>query len=154
MRYQHILAATDFSEHGDLAVRSAAELAVANRAKLTVLHVLPEPTSPSPLVPHYFDAHADREALEKAEAAAQQVLAERVPEDARDAGIELAFEVRVGDPATEILAAEAHAHPDLIVVATHGRRGLSRWIMGSVAQRVMGHARADVLAVRPHPAAG
>ena len=150
MRYQHILGATDFSEHGDLALRSAAELALANQAKLTLLHVLPEPQTPSPLMPRYYDVHTDQKRLEEAQAAAQKALAERVPKEAREAGIEIVCEVRVGDPATEILTAETHAHPDLIVVATHGRRGLSRWIMGSVAERVMATAKADVLAVRSH----
>ncbi len=149
MRYQHILGATDFSEHGDLALRSAAELAAASQAKLTVIHVLPEPQAPSPLMPRYYDVHTDQRRVAEAEAAARKALEERVPEAAERAGIEIAVEVRVGDPATEILAAEAHLHPDLIVLSTHGRRGLSRWIMGSVAERVMASAKADVLAVRP-----
>lgn len=150
MAYQHILAATDFSPHGDLALQRAAELAVASQAKLTVVHVLPEPQTPSPLVPHYYDVNTDAARLKDAEAAARQALSERIPKQARDAGLEIAIEVRVGDPATEILAVDLSAQPDLIVLATHGRRGLSRWIMGSVAERVLGHAKADVLAVRNH----
>lgn len=150
MRYQHILAATDFSEHGDLALRRAAELAVANQAKLTLVHVLPEPPAPSPLIPHYYDVRADAERLHRAELAAKQALLDRVPQSVKDAGLEVACEVRHGDAATEILAVDAHARPDLIVLATHGRRGLSRWIMGSVAERVMAVAKADVLAVRAH----
>lgn len=149
MRYQHILAATDFSELGDLAVRSAAELAAASGARLTLLHVLPEHEAPSPLVAHYYSVRTDAEQMKAARAAAEQALRERVPPEAREAGIPVEVEVRMGDPASEILGAEAQHRPSLTVIATHGRRGISRWIMGSVAQRVLAHARADVLAVRP-----
>lgn len=150
MRYSHILGATDFSELGDLALRSAAELAAANSARLTLAHVLPEPQAPSPLFPHYYDVHTDASRRDEAKTAAEQALLERVPEAVRSSGIAIDWVVRFGDPATEILAIDSELHPDLIVLATHGRRGISRWIMGSVAERVMASARADVLAVREH----
>ncbi len=151
MRYAHILGATDFSDLGDTALRSAAELAIANSAKLTVLHVLPEPQAPSPLVPHYYDVHTDADRVKKAKDAAEQAMRERLPDEVAEAGIEVECLVRCGDPSSEILAADAHLKPDLIVIATHGRHGLSRWIMGSVAVRVMSYAHADVLAVRECP---
>lgn len=151
MRYQHILAATDFSELGDLAVKAAAELATANRARLTLVYVLPELPTPSPLVAHYYDARHDADRLKSALASAEGGLRARVPAKAQEAGITVDFDVRHGDPASEILEAEARHRPGLIVLATHGRTGLSRWIMGSVAERVMGHAKADVLAVRARP---
>ncbi len=151
MRYAHILGATDFSDLGDLAIRSAAEIALASSARLTVVHVLPEPEAPSPLVPHYYDVHTDAERMKQAKEAAARALAERVPKEVADAGLEVHYDVRCGDPATEILAADVQLKPDLIVIATHGRQGLSRWLMGSVAARVMGHAHADVLTVRGRP---
>ena len=59
--------------------------------------------------------------------------------------------VKVGDPAQEILVFDAAEKPNLIVVATHGRRGWHHWVIGSVAERVVQLARADVLAIRsPH----
>jgi nucleotide-binding universal stress UspA family protein len=148
MRYQHILAATDFSDLGDLAVESAVELAIANKARLTLVYVLPELPTPSPLVAHYYDARHDVDRLKGALASAEQGLRARIPAKARETGLAVDVDVRHGDPASEILAAEAHHRPSLIVIATHGRTGISRWIMGSVAERVMGHAKADVLAVR------
>lgn len=152
MRYKHILAATDFSDLGDLAVATAAELAVVQRARLTLVYVLPELPTPSPLVAHYYDARQDAERLRKALASAEQGLRARIPAAVEEAGIAVDVDVRRGDPATEILAAEAHYRPSLIVIATHGRTGITRWIMGSVAQRVTGHAKADVLVVRaPEP---
>jgi len=67
-----------------------------------------------------------------------------------ESGIEIAYDVRVGDPASEILAFDAQNNPDLIVLATHGRRGWGRWIMGSVSERVVQMAHADVLTIREH----
>lgn len=148
MRYSHILGATDFSALGDLAVRRAAELARTNSARLTLVHVLPEPEAPSPLVARYYDVSTDAERLRAAKADAEVALRERLPSDVERAGIAIDVDVRVGDAASEILAAEGERHPDLIVIATHGRAGLARWLMGSVATRVMGHARCDVLVVR------
>lgn len=148
MRYFHILGATDFSDLGDLAVQRAIELALASSARLTLVHVLPEPEAPSPLVARYYDVSTDAERLRKAKADAEAALRERVPESARSAGLAVEVDVRVGDAASEILAAEVERRPDLVVIATHGRTGVARWVMGSVATRVMGHAKGDVLVVR------
>lgn len=151
MRYHHILSATDFSPLGDKAIRRAAELAVGNGARLTLVHVLPEPAVPSPLVPHYHSVQPDADRLTQARSAALAALEERVPEEARAAGVEVRCEACFGEAASEILSLEAKHHPDLIVLGTYGRRGLSRWILGSVTQRVLSHAKADVLAIRDRP---
>jgi nucleotide-binding universal stress UspA family protein len=148
MRYQHILAATDFSELGDFAVARALEIALAQNAKLTLVHVLTEPPSPSPLVPRYYDVQTDDERLTAAKLEAASALYDRIPAAIRAGDLTVHCDVRIGDPADEILAAEVHHRPDLIVLSTHGRRGLSRWILGSVAARVLEGARVDVLAAR------
>lgn len=149
MEYRTILGATDFSEHGDLALRRAAELAVAGDAALIALHVLPEPVTPSPLIAHY-DVELSQEKIDAAKAEAVVALRERIPEAIRGR-LEVEYAVRFGDPASEILEADARLHPDLIVLSTHGRRGWQRWIMGSVAERILQMAKADVLAVRRRP---
>jgi nucleotide-binding universal stress UspA family protein len=149
MRYTHVLAPTDFSALGDLAVERAVEIAHDQGARLTLLHVLPAPPAPSPLVPHYYKVTTDDAQLEKAKSGAIARLRERVRADVRDGEtIAIAYEVSVGDPSDEILAADASMHPDLIVIATHGRRGVVHFVMGSVSERVLRGARADVLAVR------
>ncbi len=152
MRYRHILSATDFSPLGDEAVRHAADLAQLHGARLTVVHVLPEPPGPSPLVPHYYSVQPDTDRMNAAKAAALSALTERIPQGARDAGVEITYEVGVGEAASELLALDAKLHPELIVLGTYGRRGLARWILGSVTQRVLSHAKADVLAIRDRSA--
>ena len=54
----------------------------------------------------------------------------------------------LGDPAGEILDQSLAAGIDLIVMATHGRSGLSRWVLGSVAERVLRHVEIPLLLVR------
>lgn len=65
------------------------------------------------------------------------------------AGFELSLTVRFGDPAEEIVdLAEAEGY-DLIVMATHGRSGMRRVLMGSVAEKVLRHTPVPVLMIRP-----
>jgi nucleotide-binding universal stress UspA family protein len=57
-------------------------------------------------------------------------------------------EVVDGDPAQAILTTAEARHADLIVMSTHGYSGVTRWIMGSVTERVLAHARCPVLVIR------
>lgn len=63
-------------------------------------------------------------------------------------GITVHSEVRRGDVAEEILRHSKDFHADLIVMSTHGRSGLGRWVYGSVADRVLRYASVPVLLVR------
>jgi nucleotide-binding universal stress UspA family protein len=64
------------------------------------------------------------------------------------AGFDLALQIREGDPGVEIAAAAAEAKCDLIVMGTHGRRLLSRALLGSVANNVLSSGTIPVLLVR------
>jgi universal stress protein A len=64
------------------------------------------------------------------------------------AGLRAEVDAREGDAATEILAAARDAKADLIVMGTHGRTGLARLVLGSVARNVLQHAPCSVLIVR------
>src|SRR5687768_12770138 len=118
MRYQHILAATDFSELGDFAIHRAIDIALSQNATLTLVHVLPEPPTPSPLLPRYYDVSTDRERVTAAKLEATSALHDRVPPELRTSELTIHFDVRFGDPAEEILAAAVHTRPDLIVLST------------------------------------
>ncbi|MBI2930071.1 MAG: universal stress protein [Planctomycetes bacterium] len=64
------------------------------------------------------------------------------------AGIPHSMEVLTGDPATEILEAARRMNPDVLAMTTHGRSGLSRWVFGSVTEKVLRHATVPLLVVR------
>jgi nucleotide-binding universal stress UspA family protein len=100
----------------------------------------PEPGSPE-LMPMYLDsANARRhERDELAHAMCGRLTA---------AGLSVEEDRREGDAATQILAAARDARADLIVMGTHGRTGLARLVIGSVARNVLHHASASVLVVR------
>ena len=75
-------------------------------------------------------------------------LAREMAATLRSAGLEAEGERRDGDAATQILAAANATKADLIVVGSHGRTGLRRLFLGSVARNVLQHAPCSVLVAR------
>jgi nucleotide-binding universal stress UspA family protein len=138
--FKHILFATDFGEHAahaeDYAVRLAEELG----AKITVAHVV------TLTPPVYAEALAwPLNDLEQAGRAALEEAVARV----RARHPDTASHFRVGYPAEGIVEAAREIGADAIVIGTHGRRGLTRMFLGSVAERVLRMAVIPVIAVPP-----
>jgi nucleotide-binding universal stress UspA family protein len=144
--FRRILHPTDFSRASAPAFRRAVALARACRAPLVLLHVM---TPPSPFIgadvppSNYADLLilARRSARRRLAAALARVKRERVRAQAIFAE---------GLPAAAILRAARRTRADLIVMGTHGRTGVSRVFMGSVAERVVRESRCPVLTVRAH----
>jgi nucleotide-binding universal stress UspA family protein len=65
------------------------------------------------------------------------------------AGFRTSFLIRQGAIAETILQATSESHVDVIVISTHGRSGLKRWLLGSVADRVVTHSDLPVMLIRP-----
>jgi nucleotide-binding universal stress UspA family protein len=74
--------------------------------------------------------------------------AARLRADAEKAGVRAVVDVRRGDPAEQIVRAARGGRADLLVVGTHGRRGMQKFLLGSVAERVLAAAPCPVLTVR------
>lgn len=144
MAIHEILFPTDFSDAAHYAGRYAALLARKLGASLHVLHVPPVVAPPSPLIITGLDfAELQRQGRLEAEARLQKLL---VGEEYRGLNVKMTVAgVMVED---EILAAAEES--DLIVMGTHGRTGLSRTLLGSVTEKVVGTAPCPVLAVK-HP---
>lgn len=140
--YKHILAGTDFSDLGDKALLRAAELAVDLGAKLTLVHVVGEEDAQNAM----YGAHEARQVVEKLEAAHTKARGE-LAEKNKAAHVEVTCEVRVGAAADQILALATERDADLIVVASAGPKGWTRWLLGSVADKVARGADRDVLVV-------
>lgn len=137
-----ILAAVDFTEVSSAALRFAAQIASACEADVAALHVHQFET------PAYFTrAQADelRRQFVNATDDARHALETAVS----DAGLQRATaRVQEGDPATTIIHVAGEERSDLIVMGTHGRRGIERFMLGSVAERVLRSSPVPVLTVR------
>jgi nucleotide-binding universal stress UspA family protein len=134
-----ILVATDFSEGSDKALDHAIELGIQTKAKLDLLHVVEPPADGFPFGPAYTDGAAFAAYIEEELARrAARVLA---------AGLTCHTRSVEGGAATEIVARTREIGADLVVVGTHGRRGLAHVLLGSVAERVVQHAGCPVLTV-------
>jgi universal stress protein A len=144
MDIRHILAPTDFSDYSKQALRDAFELAQIFGAKLSLLHVL----EPSPYLGEFTPPTMGEELLGELERQASAELARVLPE-AQQATIEVTRAVVMGSPSLKIVETAEAAHVDLIVMATHGRTGLSHLLIGSVAERVVRTAPCPVLTIRP-----
>jgi nucleotide-binding universal stress UspA family protein len=143
--YKHIVAGTDFSDLGDAALVRASELAIDMHAKLTLVHVVDEEDAPNPM----YSSHEVRQHVERLEEAHQRLTGELASRKAAAGHIEVAFEIRAGKPSDQILAIAEEKGADLIVIASNGKKGLTRWLLGGTAERVVRGATGDVLVVNP-----
>lgn len=145
--YKRILVAVDGSETGERALAEAIRLAKEANGELRIVHAVElvnvnwDVEMPEPTEIWEWMTQSGREILRRAEAVA------------RAAGVK--FDTRLieittlGQRVPEAIAAEADAWPaDLIVIGTHGRRGLSRLLLGSVAEGVVRVATKPVLLIR------
>jgi len=148
--YSRILVATDGSETSDLAIEQAARLAKDQHARLRIVHVIEQSRLAFAAAgPVAIDLESVLEALRKA---GQQAL-DRGRSAARGLDVDPETAI-VGDDAVDdrvavVLADEARRwKADLLVLGTHGRRGINHLLMGSVAEAVARIAPAHVLLVR------
>ncbi len=136
-RFKKILCPVDFDQNSLQALRLASELAQERKATLYLLHVVAIP--PGPEVALSFG---------KMEAAARTKL-ERLARRKVNGKAHYEVEVMTGDPGVELVQAANRLRANLIVMATHGRKGLRRFVLGSVAERVVREAPCPVLTVKP-----
>jgi len=138
--------ATDFSRASAPAFKWALELAKANRGQLLVVHVVTPPTlalPPEGYVPPML--YQDLEASARREA--QKRLAALVGR-ARRAGVRTSAILLEGLPHERVARAARSKKADLLVIGTHGRSGLAKLFLGSVASRLVAMAPRPVLTVR------
>jgi nucleotide-binding universal stress UspA family protein len=138
-RIQTILHPTDFSEPSRYAFETACALARDYHARLVLMHVVPPYIAAEVYIPPPPEDYREK------------VWEEFRELQARDPKVrELRVEtlIREGDPAAEILRLARETNPDLIVMGTHGRTGLRRVLMGSVAEKVLRRAPCPVLTVK------
>lgn len=143
-----ILLPTDFSDHSVLASRYAMSLAKEYNAELIVLHVIENVAELSLTsgvdLPGYNTAsiYYD-ELLETAQERIKDISYEALKQD-----INVSDQILYGNPRHEIIDVAEAEQVDMIVMGTHGRKGFSRFINGSVAEAVVRNASCSVLSVK------
>ncbi|PSP84318.1 universal stress protein [Halobacteriales archaeon QS_1_68_17] len=138
--YETILLPTDGSSGADRAVENAIDMARMYEAALHVLYVVDMGDMPADV-----DTGTIHTTLEET----GRETTERVAERARDAGVETVETAVVsGSPYGTILEYADEQDVDLIVMGTHGRTGLGRFLLGSVTERVVRNSEVPVLTVR------
>jgi universal stress protein A len=135
--FKKILCPIDFDQNSLSALRLATDLAREHRALLYVLHIVAMPAGPEVALP-----------FSKMEAASRIKL-KRLARQKVGGKVSYEVEVTSGDPGVEVVQAAKRLGADLIVMATHGRKGLRRFVLGSVAEHVVREASCPVLTVTP-----
>ena len=140
--YKKILVALDRASGAERALAVAADLGRANGSVIRLLHVAPVPQAvmEGGRVLAYADQESERvqhETLIYLRGVGRQL-----------AGFAVECAVRFGDPAEEILQEATDSGADLILMATHGRTGVARLLLGSVAEAVLRRSEIPVVLVR------
>ena len=146
--YQRILVATDGATHSEKAVGGAIDLAAALGAELVALHV----------VPHYAVSYFEGAVIQPAEDIARaekelrdegQVVVDAVQKLALAKNVKVKAIVTQSDLVADSIMDTAKKHGcDLIVMASHGRKGIKRILMGSETQHVLTHSTLPILVLR------
>ncbi|MCE9607010.1 MAG: universal stress protein [Planctomycetia bacterium] len=139
MKTRKILFPTDFSSKGEAALEYAAALARERNALLVIVHVQEPPVMYGDGAYYYGAPEPDADVL-------RNMLLAVKP---HDSAVACDYRFVQGLPAQAILSAAKEQDVDLIVMSSHGRTGLSRLLMGSVAEEVMRGAACPVMVVKP-----
>jgi universal stress protein A len=142
--FQRIRCATDFFDTAEAAWEAACELARTHRGELVLVHVFTE----LPIYPEVGAAPTVIEVWEESRRWVSGELDRRVA-DAEARGLRARAMLKTGSAAEGVVEAATETRADLVVVATHGRTGLERALLGSVAERIVRYAPCAVLTVKP-----
>lgn len=143
---KHILVPTDFSDCARHALDAALSLATQYGSTISVLHVI-EPARYAAMHGHEIALSADvyahlGETLKKSAADQMQAFVANVIQ------ANVTSTIEDGIPYDSIVSRAGASECDLVVIGTHGRTGIKRFVMGSVAERVIRHAPCPVLTIR------
>ena len=144
-----ILVPTDGSDYSGYAADYAGRLAQALEARIVLVSVVSVTTG-------IYDAYSEIPAAVQVEEVLREQVHRALDKEAarlRERGLEVRSLLRVGDVLREILDAVEEESADLVVIGTHGRKGLSRFLLGSTTEKLVRTAPCPVLTVRPPDAA-
>ena len=134
--YKRILCAVDFDDNAPSAIEEAAALARASDGVVILFHVVW-------VTPLASEGYVLAE-LQKSQMADASLKLEELGRHHLD-GAKYELAIELGDPGDGIVAATSRCHADLVVMATHGRHGVSHLVLGSVAERVVRSSPVPIL---------
>jgi nucleotide-binding universal stress UspA family protein len=155
MKLNHVLVPLDQSELSEAALPYAVEI-LADKGKLTLMTVVDADeliaqanftgTATNVATGGIANVPADTAKAQSARKHAEQYL-EQMRDKLHSAHYEIDIHLEHGSAAENILERAQASHVDVIVMSTHGRSGISRWLFGSVAQKVLSAARCPVFLI-------
>jgi universal stress protein A len=145
---RNILVPTDFSNYSICALKHAVQIADQCHAKIHLLHVIDEGLWQCIVDCRLSNAVMWQIAEENLKMSTEKLQqeAERISET--NAGVGISYDVKQGIPYNEIMNVQEEKKIDLIVIASHGKTGMQKHLIGSVAEKVLRGAKCDVLLVR------
>lgn len=142
--FKRILAPLDGSDTGEAALHHVVELARKTGASIILFHVIPEVhTVESRILGKEFNKFV------RAMHEAGQEYLDKVATRIAEKGIEVTTKIAHGDPAETIVDTAVIEKVDLIAMSTHGRSGIARWLLGSVADKIIHESKLPLWLVRP-----
>jgi nucleotide-binding universal stress UspA family protein len=143
-----ILVPTDFSAYSDNALKQAIDIAIQNKAKIYLLHVIDDGFQQCSVDYCLNEGTVQgilKDSIKNAKDKLQQE-AKKVTDD--NSGIEIVYDARRGIPYEEILKEQEEKGIDLIVIASHGKTGILKNLLGGVVDKIMKRSKCQVLLVR------
>ena len=147
--YKNLLVPTDGSKLSDRAIKEAIGLAKALGARITLYYAIPDYPEPVYMESAMMAAYVPPEQYrEQAEGYASKVLTKAAAKVSAAGITPVVYQNVANVPYEGIIAAAAKKKCDLILMASHGRRGVSGFLLGSETQKVLTHSKVPVLVVR------
>jgi len=145
---KNILVPTDFSIYADNALKQAIDIAKQSKSKIFLFHAIDDGFQQCSVDYCIDEGTVQKIYLESLKNAQDKLREEAKKLMADNAGIEIVFDAKRGIPYEEILREQEEKNIDLIVIASHGKTGILKNLLGGVVDKVMKRAKCPVLLVR------
>jgi len=145
---KNILVPTDFSKYSDVALDKAVDIATQYKAKIYLLHVITEHIRRC-MADYCLDLQLVKQLEKQSIMGAKDKLKTAADAIAKEKGVEIAIVIKEGVPQEVILSEQKAKKIDLIVIASHGKTGILKHLIGSVADKVVKGSKCPVIVVKP-----
>ena len=143
-----ILVPTDFSVYADNALKQAVDIAKQSKSQIYLLHVIDDGFQQC-AVDYCLDESTVQQVLkDSVKNATDKLQQEAKKMTAGESGIEIVYDAHRGNPFEEIIKTQQEKGIDLVIIASHGKTGILKNLLGGVVEKVIKNAKCPVLLVR------